>query len=72
MNEEKKADWQHGGAAGQNKSLHDITMGLARLHRITIESKLAEMKAFVSAECAKLNHPTATEFADEINKLKVE
>jgi hypothetical protein len=70
--ESQEKNWQQGNASGHNKKLLDITMSLAKLHTMTIQKKLAEMKAHVNVECSKLNHPAAREFADEINKLKIE
>ena len=69
---EGEPQWQQGDASGHNRQLLDIALSLSKLHRLTIEKKLADMKPHVSAECDKLNHPAAREFADEINKIKVE
>lgn len=74
MSEEPKKEpqWEQGNLQGPNEKLFNIALGLAKLHRMNIEKKLSDMKAHVNAECAKLNHPLADQFADEINKLKVE
>jgi len=73
-NDTKKEDpkWAHGYSQGHNKALLDSALGMVKLHRIAIEKRLADMKSHVNIECSKLNHPAAREFAEEINKIKIE
>jgi len=78
MSEEEKVaetqdpTWEQKTVNGPNDSLTKLALNLAKLHRLTIEGKLKEMKAHVTAECAKMNHPTADEFAAEINSMKID
>jgi hypothetical protein len=75
MTEEEKpiggGEWEKKNIGGNSAQLLKLATKLAEFHRLTIEQKLREMKSHVSVECLKLNHPSATEFADEINKIQV-
>jgi hypothetical protein len=69
---EKDPQWQKGNTSGYNPQLLNIATSLARLQRLAIEKKVADMKMHINVECTKMNHPAATLFAEEINKIKVE
>ena len=71
MSEDPK--WKTGTATGPNDKLVSLAEKIAQLGKLAIQEKLDQMKRHVNVEVQKNGgHPILKEFAEHVNKIRVD
>ena len=67
------SEWKEGSTSGQNERLLRIAEKVAKLGHLSIEQKLEKMRSKVRQEVDKSGgHPILKQFADMVEKIRVE